>query len=116
MANFFAIKNIKDNNDFWSNVDGWVDTPTFDLFTLHERDTLNLPIDGEWVTISINDDENVAADTYFDIADMMNTPNGGSVFEHVEEMRHLLSLARLELNNTELGNKIEQCLYGVPCN
>lgn len=109
MKRFYAIRNIKNNSDFWSNTVGWVDYAGFDVFSEYERNTLSLPTDGEWVTISINDDENVAADTYWDIAELLNTPYGGSVLEHVEEMRHLLLLAGKEVNS-ELRSKIEQCL------
>lgn len=34
----------------WSNTYGWCDE-TFDTFTQEERETLNLPIDGEWLQV-----------------------------------------------------------------
>jgi hypothetical protein len=34
---------------YWSNTDGWVDKASAARFTQHERDTVSLPIGGEWV-------------------------------------------------------------------
>lgn len=45
----YAIKSSENNDEMWSNEFGWVNTPTFDLFTPSEKDTLDLPIGGEWV-------------------------------------------------------------------
>ena len=36
---------------FWSNADGWVGLDSATHFTDVERLTLNLPLDGEWLTI-----------------------------------------------------------------
>jgi len=44
----FAIKNTKEKNLYWSNEFGWTNQD-FDLFTMDESKTLNLPIDGKWV-------------------------------------------------------------------
>lgn len=35
---------------WWSNTDGWCDN-TRSLFTQEERETLNLPIGGEWIKL-----------------------------------------------------------------
>jgi hypothetical protein len=49
---YFAIAN-KDNPELlWSNTSGWVDHEDFDLFTLEESETLDLPIGGEWTTFN----------------------------------------------------------------
>ncbi|MCG7348845.1 hypothetical protein [Sphingomonas sp. ACRSK] len=32
----------------WSNEHGWVDTPTFDLFTADEKGRMSLPMGGIW--------------------------------------------------------------------
>ncbi len=45
----FAIMNTKNNNNFWSNDAGWVNTPTHSLYTEKEKESLTLPINGEWV-------------------------------------------------------------------
>lgn len=45
---YYAIRNVNDTGLAWSNEFGWVDNESYDLFTQDERDTLNLPIEGEW--------------------------------------------------------------------
>jgi hypothetical protein len=48
--NHFAIYNINDPSLLWSNTYGWVDDDdSFDLFTIEESETLNLPLEGQWV-------------------------------------------------------------------
>jgi len=47
---YYAIRNTVDPTDWWSNEDGWTfHVPSRDIFTEEERNTLNLPQDGEWV-------------------------------------------------------------------
>lgn len=46
--NYFAIKCINNSKLYWSNKDGWVEK-FFDMFTLEETETLNLPLEGKWV-------------------------------------------------------------------
>lgn len=36
---------------WWNNADGWTHKTQADYFTPQEKDTLNLPLDGEWVEI-----------------------------------------------------------------
>lgn len=36
----------------WNNVNGWVEGPTFDLFTSEEKETINLPMGGVWRKVS----------------------------------------------------------------
>jgi hypothetical protein len=47
--NYFAITCINNPELLWSNTDGWVEDENFDMFTLEETETLNLPIEGEWI-------------------------------------------------------------------
>ena len=35
----------------WSNANGWTKGPGYDRFTETETETLNLPIEGEWVKL-----------------------------------------------------------------
>jgi len=42
-------------SEYWSNDDGWGHKSTADVFTPTERETLNLPDDGEWVEIYVNE-------------------------------------------------------------
>ena len=45
----WIIVNSDDNSLVWSNSFGWVsEDGDFDTFTPEERETLNLPIGGEW--------------------------------------------------------------------
>lgn len=43
----WVIANKQDPEVCWSNAYGWCDT-TYDTFSDEEKETLNLPIDGEW--------------------------------------------------------------------
>jgi hypothetical protein len=36
---------------YWSNKDGWVDRPSADVFSDSEKETLNLPYGGRWVSV-----------------------------------------------------------------
>ena len=45
---YYVIKNTQDDQLFWSNSHGWVETDQEDRFTQAERDTLSLPIEGVW--------------------------------------------------------------------
>ena len=47
--NYFAIQCVNDPDLLWSNTHGWVDCEDFDLFTIEESETLNLPVNGQWV-------------------------------------------------------------------
>lgn len=47
--NYFAIICITNPKLLWSNTDGWVENENFDMFTLEETETLNLPIEGKWI-------------------------------------------------------------------
>lgn len=52
--NMFIIENIYNSRLVWSNTDGWVDSnedDNYDVFTLEESETLDLPIEGKWVRI-----------------------------------------------------------------
>lgn len=46
----WIVENKTDRELAWSNTYGWC-TETFDTFTDEERETLNTPIDGEWVQV-----------------------------------------------------------------
>ena len=50
--NQFAIQCVNNPVLLWSNTDGWTEDEDFDLFTLEESETLNLPIEGQWVRSS----------------------------------------------------------------
>ena len=39
--------------EYWSNADGWGFKSTGDVFTAEERETLDLPQDGEWSEILV---------------------------------------------------------------
>lgn len=45
---YYVIKNINDDQLFWSNDHGWVETDQEDRFTETERNSYALPIDGAW--------------------------------------------------------------------
>lgn len=49
----WIIQNIEDPELVWSNELGWVEGSVNDytLFTQAQRDTLNLPIGGQWVEV-----------------------------------------------------------------
>lgn len=49
--NNFVIQCVNDAALLWSNTDGWTDGDDFDVFTLEEAETLNLPIEGQWVRL-----------------------------------------------------------------
>jgi len=49
--NKFAIQSKIDRQLFWSNDEGWTDSDNFEVFTLEESQTFNLPIDGEFIRI-----------------------------------------------------------------
>ena len=48
----YAIYNKNDDQLFWNNELGWVDTSLETKFSQEERDTLNLPIEGVWYQIN----------------------------------------------------------------
>lgn len=39
--------------EWWSNSDGWCDRNSADIFPSDAPDTLNLPLEGEWVTVLV---------------------------------------------------------------
>lgn len=45
----FLIGNKQERDTYWSNAHGWVGSDTADMFALHERHALRLPLDGYWV-------------------------------------------------------------------
>ena len=47
----WIIENRRDRELAWSNTWGWC-SETFDTFTCYEKETVNLPIDGEWQSVS----------------------------------------------------------------
>lgn len=52
--NQFVIVNDTKTEDaglFWSNTDGWTEGDDFEVFTLEESETLNLPIGGQWARL-----------------------------------------------------------------
>lgn len=53
----YAIMCEENNDDMWSNEFGWVDTPTFDLFSESQKATLSLPIGGLWVVMTDEPEE-----------------------------------------------------------
>lgn len=42
-------------SEYWSNEDGWGFKSTATVFTEEEKNTLNLPMEGEWVEIYVNE-------------------------------------------------------------
>lgn len=40
---------------YWSNVLGWCDRDSADLFTEAERNALTLPMDGTWLQVELPD-------------------------------------------------------------
>ncbi len=50
----YVIRNQEDDQLFWSNEIGWVESPDETRFTEEERHTLNLPIGGIWVVDNTN--------------------------------------------------------------
>jgi len=51
--NRFVIANENDESLLWSNTDGWTDSDDFDVFSLEETETLNLPIEGRWARLEV---------------------------------------------------------------
>lgn len=49
----YVIISYHDSLLFWSNDNGWGQVA--DIFSQDERDTLNLPLDGEWREIILKD-------------------------------------------------------------
>ena len=43
------IIKCKNDNLFWNNQLGWVDYSSSDIFNQQEKNTLNLPVEGQWV-------------------------------------------------------------------
>lgn len=40
---------------WWNNAQGWVHKTQADYFTPQEKETMNLPANGEWVKIYVNE-------------------------------------------------------------
>lgn len=54
----FCIMNGEEESDdnyglFWSNEDGWGDFKSCDTFTAEEVEKYDLPMEGEWVRVSV---------------------------------------------------------------
>ena len=52
---YYIIKCITGNDlgSYWSNKIGWIDEVLFaDIFNQEEKETLNLPIGGEWLNLN----------------------------------------------------------------
>ena len=47
MKKNWVIK-CKNDNLFWNNQIGWVDFSSGDVFNQREKNTLNLPVEGQW--------------------------------------------------------------------
>lgn len=47
---YWIIFNTEEPELCWSNTDGWVEEG-FDTFDDHEKQTLNLPIGGDWLSV-----------------------------------------------------------------
>lgn len=50
--NRYVIQCENDADLLWSNADGWTDADDFDVFSLEETESLNLPIEGKWVLLN----------------------------------------------------------------
>ena len=50
--NRFVIQCINDASLLWSNTDGWTDGDDFDIFSLEETESLDLPIEGIWTRLN----------------------------------------------------------------
>jgi len=48
-------------DSYWSNEQGWVDMPDADTFSDTERETMNLPFDGHWVSVKELHESRVAS-------------------------------------------------------
>ena len=48
----YVIRSTIDPADYWSNEFGWTDNDSRDVFGDYDRQTLRLPLDGEWVRLS----------------------------------------------------------------
>jgi hypothetical protein len=42
------------SGEWWDNSDGWVGRHSADIFPSDAPDTLNLPLEGEWVAVFLN--------------------------------------------------------------
>lgn len=49
---YYVIRNADDDQLFWCNKNGWVETPHETYFTAQERMELSLPMGGVWVLVS----------------------------------------------------------------
>ena len=57
----YVIQNEKDQNLYWSNVEGWGDAESATAYTEAETQILHLPMEGVWKLIrSEHDTANVA--------------------------------------------------------
>lgn len=48
MTRQYLIVSVSNPSEYWSNVDGWVDRESADVFIEAERASLTLPIGGQW--------------------------------------------------------------------
>lgn len=47
----YAIMSKEEGGLFWSNSQGWASKHECDEFTEEEKETFNLPMNGEWITL-----------------------------------------------------------------
>ncbi len=47
----YIITNRNDKTLVWSNTEGWTDGDNYETFSDSERETLNLPIEGQWEAV-----------------------------------------------------------------
>lgn len=62
---YYVIKNINDDQRFWSNEHGWVETEQESRFTQIDRDTFALPIGGAWCSCLAPSPETVHHETAY---------------------------------------------------
>jgi hypothetical protein len=48
-----VIQNINDTSQLWSETEGWIDNDNdnFDVYSLSESETMELPENGQWVRL-----------------------------------------------------------------
>ncbi len=51
--NLFVIVNKNDLSLFWSNSEGWTEGDDFEVFTIEESESFDLPIEGEWKRLKV---------------------------------------------------------------
>lgn len=51
METINIIRNVNDDDLYWNNAIGWVDAGSADQFSDQEREELNLPLEGKWLSL-----------------------------------------------------------------